>query len=38
VTADLPENIAQIVRRQAASVQKAHDQVKSLRDAAKAAA
>ena len=38
VTADLPENIAQIVRRQAASVQRAHDQVKSLRDAAKAAA
>ena len=38
VTADLPENIAQIVRRQAASVQKAHDQVKSLRYAAKAAA
>jgi uncharacterized protein (TIGR02284 family) len=38
VTADLPENIAQIVRRQADSVQKAHDQVKSLRDAAKAAA
>lgn len=36
-TADLPENIAQIVRRQAASVQQAHDQVKSLRDAAKAA-
>jgi uncharacterized protein (TIGR02284 family) len=36
-TADLPENIAQIVRRQAASVQKAHDQVKGLRDAAKAA-
>jgi uncharacterized protein (TIGR02284 family) len=38
VTGDLPENIAQIVRRQAASVQKAHDKVKSLRDAAKAAA
>jgi uncharacterized protein (TIGR02284 family) len=38
VTADLPENIAQIVRRQAASVQKAHDHVKILRDAAKAAA
>jgi uncharacterized protein (TIGR02284 family) len=38
VTADLPENLAQIVRRQAASVQKAHDQVKILRDAAKAAA
>ena len=38
VTGDLPENIAQIVSRQAASVQKAHDKVKSLRDAAKAAA
>jgi uncharacterized protein (TIGR02284 family) len=38
VTADLPENLAQIVRRQAASVQKAHDHVKVLRDAAKAAA
>ena len=38
VTGDLPENIAQIVRRQAAGVQKAHDKVKSLRDAAKAAA
>jgi uncharacterized protein (TIGR02284 family) len=37
VTSDLPENIAQIVRRQAATVQAAHDQVKSLRDAAKAA-
>jgi uncharacterized protein (TIGR02284 family) len=38
VTSDLPENIAQIVRRQAASVQAAHDKVKSLRDEAKAAA
>jgi len=38
IKADLPENIAQIVRRQAASVQAAHDKVKSLRDAAKAAA
>lgn len=37
VTADLPENIAQTVRRQAASVQAAHDQVKSMRDTAKAA-
>jgi uncharacterized protein (TIGR02284 family) len=37
VTGDLPENIAQIVRRQAASVERAHDKVKSLRDAAKAA-
>jgi uncharacterized protein (TIGR02284 family) len=38
VTADLPENVAQIVRRQAASVQAAHDKVKSLRDTAEAAA
>ncbi len=38
VTADLPENIAQIVRRQAAGVQAAHDKVKSLRDTAEAAA
>jgi uncharacterized protein (TIGR02284 family) len=38
VTGDLPENIAQIVRRQAVSVERAHDKVKSLRDAAKAAA
>jgi uncharacterized protein (TIGR02284 family) len=37
VTGDLPEDIAQIVRRQAASVQAAHDRVKSLRDIAKAA-
>jgi uncharacterized protein (TIGR02284 family) len=37
VTSDLPENLAQIVRRQAASVQAAHDKVKSLRDTAKAA-
>jgi uncharacterized protein (TIGR02284 family) len=37
VTGDLPENIAEIVRRQAASVERAHDKVKSLRDAAKAA-
>jgi uncharacterized protein (TIGR02284 family) len=37
VTSDLPENLAQIVRRQAASVQAAHDKVKTLRDAAKAA-
>jgi len=37
VTGDLPENIAQIVRRQAASVQRAHDKVKSLRDMSKAA-
>jgi uncharacterized protein (TIGR02284 family) len=38
ITGDLPENIAQIVRRQAASIQKAHDKVKSLRDEARAAA
>jgi uncharacterized protein (TIGR02284 family) len=38
ITADLPENLAQIVRQQAASVQQAHDKVKSLRDMAKAAA
>jgi uncharacterized protein (TIGR02284 family) len=38
VTADLPENVAQIVRRQAASVLAAHDKVKSLRDTAEAAA
>jgi uncharacterized protein (TIGR02284 family) len=37
VSGDLPENIAQIVRRQAASVGRAHDKVKSLRDDAKAA-
>jgi uncharacterized protein (TIGR02284 family) len=36
-TSDLPENIAQIVRRQAASVQRAHNRVKTLRDSAKAA-
>jgi uncharacterized protein (TIGR02284 family) len=34
----LPTNVAEIVRRQAASVQKAHDKVKSLRDTAEAAA
>ena len=38
VTSDLPENLAQIVRRQATSVQRAHDRVKTLRDMAKAAA
>ena len=37
LASDLPENIAQIVRRQAASVQQAHDKVKALRDTAKAA-
>jgi uncharacterized protein (TIGR02284 family) len=34
----LPTGVAEIVRRQAASVQKAHDKVKSLRDTAQAAA
>ena len=34
----LPGNLMEIVRRQAASVQRAHDQVKMLRDEAKAAA
>jgi uncharacterized protein (TIGR02284 family) len=38
LTGDLPENVAQIVRRQAASVQRAHDKVKTLRDEARAAA
>jgi uncharacterized protein (TIGR02284 family) len=33
----LPADIAAIVRRQAASVQKAHDQIRMLRDTAKAA-
>jgi len=33
----LPADVAEIVRKQAVSVQRAHDQVKSLRDAAKAA-
>ena len=37
LTSDLPENIAIIVRRQAASVQHVHDRVKMLRDTAKAA-
>ena len=35
--AALPANLADIVRRQAVSVQRAHDKVKSLRDATKAA-
>jgi uncharacterized protein (TIGR02284 family) len=38
MNSDLPEGIAQIVHRQAASVQAAHDKVKMLRDEAKAAA
>lgn len=37
ISSDLPENIGQIVRRQAASVQQVHDRVKMLRDTAKAA-
>ncbi len=37
LSGSLPGNIAEIVRRQAASVQRAHDKVKSLRDTAKAA-
>jgi uncharacterized protein (TIGR02284 family) len=37
LTSDLPENIAVIVRRQAASVQQVHDRVKMLRDQTKAA-
>lgn len=37
ISSDLPENIAQVVRRQAASVQEVHNRVKNLRDAAKAA-
>ena len=38
LSASLPPSVAEIVRRQAASVQKAHDKVKSLRDTAEAAA
>ena len=38
VKGSLPAAVAEIVRRQAASVQKAHDKVKSLRDTAEAAA
>jgi uncharacterized protein (TIGR02284 family) len=37
LTGSLPIGVTEIVRRQAASVQKAHDKVKMLRDAAKAA-
>ncbi len=37
LTSDLPENVAPLVRRQAASVQQVHDRVKMLRDTAKAA-
>ena len=38
LTGSLPGNLVEIVRRQAASVQQAHDKVKTLRDTAKAAA
>ena len=38
LTGALPAELAEMVRRQAASVQRAHDKVRSLRDAAKAAA
>ena len=38
LSASLPPSVSEIVRRQAASVQKAHDKVKSLRDTAEAAA
>jgi uncharacterized protein (TIGR02284 family) len=38
LSGSLPTNVAEIVRRQAASVQKAHDKVKMLRDSAAAAA
>jgi uncharacterized protein (TIGR02284 family) len=37
LVASLPANITEIVRRQNTSVQRAHDQVKMLRDAARAA-
>ncbi len=36
INSDLPGNIAEIVRRQAASVKKAHDQIRGMRDAAAA--
>ncbi len=38
LTGSLPGNLMEIVRRQAASVQRAHDKVKMLRDTAKVAA
>lgn len=38
LSGSLPTAVAEIVRRQAASVQRAHDKVKSLRDTAQAAA
>jgi uncharacterized protein (TIGR02284 family) len=38
LTGALPASLLEIVRRQAGSVQQAHDKVKTLRDQAKAAA
>lgn len=38
LNSSLPSNIAEIVRRQAASVQQTHDKVKMLRDSSKQAA
>jgi uncharacterized protein (TIGR02284 family) len=38
LSGSLPGGLTEIVRRQAASVQKAHDKVKGLRDTAEAAA
>jgi len=38
IDGSLPGNLLEIVRRQAASVQKAHDKVKTLRDTTEAAA
>jgi uncharacterized protein (TIGR02284 family) len=37
LSANLPTNVSDIVRRQATSVQRAHDRVRTLRDEAKAA-
>ncbi len=37
LSGNLPSGLTEIVRRQAASVQRAHDRVRTLRDAAKAA-
>jgi uncharacterized protein (TIGR02284 family) len=38
LTGNLPGNLTEIIRRQAASVQRAHDKVRNLRDTAQAAA
>jgi uncharacterized protein (TIGR02284 family) len=38
LSGSLPANVAEIVRRQAASVQRAHDKVRNLRDTAEKAA